>query len=247
MQAAGLILTSYQDSLTRAMDITANNVANVNTTGFKRESIAFDTYLMRPAPQQTFSFAVEKGTYRDAAQGPTIMTGNPLDVAIQGGGYIPIQTAAGIRYTRSGTFQLNNDGDVVTAAGDKVMGDGNQAITLPTDARDILIGPDGIITAMSGTGTSALQVGKISLVQFENEQGLTPVGNNLYSTTETPQPATEGRFVQGAIEQSNVQSITEMTRMIEVSRTYQQVVRLLDLENDRQTRAIQRLGKATAA
>ncbi len=247
MQGAGLILTSYQDSLTRAMDITANNVANVNTTGFKRENVAFDTYLMRPAPQQTFSFAVEKGTYRDTAQGPTIMTGNPLDVAIQGEGYIPIQTAAGLRYTRSGAFQLNNDGDVVTAAGDKVMGDGNQAITLPTDARDILIGPDGIITAISGTGTSSLQVGKLSLVQFQNEQGLTPVGNNLYSANETPQPSTEGRFVQGAIEQSNVQSITEMTRMIEVSRTYQQVVRLLELENDRQSRAIQRLGKATAA
>jgi flagellar basal-body rod protein FlgF len=229
------------------LDITANNVANVNTTGFKRENIAFDTYLIRPAPQQSFQFAVEKGTYRDAAQGSTLTTGNPLDVAIQGQGYIPIQTAAGIRYTRAGSFQLNNDGDVVTAAGDKVMGDGNQAITLPTDARDILIGPDGTVTAMSGTGTSALQVGKLSLVQFQNEQGLTPIGNNLYSTDETPQPSTDGRFVQGAIEQSNVQSITEMTRMIEVSRTYQQVVHLLDLENDRQSRAIQRLGKATAA
>jgi flagellar basal-body rod protein FlgF len=228
------------------MDITANNVANVNTTGYKRENIAFDTYLMRPVAEQTYQFAVENGTYRDAAQGPILMTSNPLDVAIQGEGYIPIQTQAGIRYTRAGAFQMNNEGELVTAAGDKVLGDGAQTITLPSDARDILIGPDGIITAQSGSGTSVTQVGKLSIVKFQNEQALAPVGNSLYNTDEAPQPATDSRLVQGSIEQSNVQSITEMTRMIDVSRTYQQVVNLLQLENDRESKAIQRLGKFTA-
>jgi len=246
MQGAGLVLTSYQDSLTRAMDITANNISNVNTTGYKRENIAFDTYLSRPEPKQTFQFAVENGTYRDSAQGPTMTTGNPLDVAVQGVGYIPVQTASGIRYTRAGAFQLNHEGDIVTAMGDKVLGDGNQPITLPEDAQDILIAPDGTVSALSGTTTEASIVGKMSMVKFANELELSPVGNGYYSTSQTAEPSVDTKLVQGAIEQSNVQSVTEMTNMINVSRTYQQVVHLLELENERQKSAIQRLGKITA-
>ncbi|MDD3181998.1 MAG: flagellar basal-body rod protein FlgF [Alphaproteobacteria bacterium] len=246
MQGAGLVLTSYQDSLVHAMDITANNIANVNTTGYKRESVTFDTYISRPEPTQTFQFAVENGTYRDTAQGPTLMTGNPLDVAIQGQGYLAVETQAGIRYTRAGAMQLNSEGEIVTGAGDKVLGDGQQPITLPSDAQQILIGSDGTISVQSGTSSSATQVGKLVLVKFANENSLSPVGNNLYASGEAPIPEADGVIVQGAIEQSNVQSVSEMTRMIDVSRTYQQVVHLLELENERQSRAIQRLGKATA-
>jgi len=246
MQGASLILTSYQASLLRTMEITANNIANVNTTGYKRESVAFDTYLSRPEPKQTFQFAVENATYRDAAQGPTIMTGNPLDVAIQGEGYIPVQTAAGIRYTRAGAFQLNNEGDLVTAAGDKVLGDGNQPISMPSDAREVLIGNDGTISAQSGNGTAATLLGKLTVVKFENEQGLAPIGNGYFKTEATPVPTKDSKIVQGSIEQSNVQAVTEMTRMIDVSRTYQQVVHLMELDNERQKTAISRLGKTTA-
>jgi len=246
MQAAGLILTSYQDSLARAMDVTANNIANVNTTGYKRESIGFETYMARPATNYAYHFSIDYGTYRDSGQGPTFMTGNAFDIAIQGKGYIPVQTEEGIRYTRSGAFQLNEEGDLVTAAGDKVLGDGDQTITFPSDAREVLIASDGTITAQSGGG-GVTQIGKLSVVAFEDEQSLVPIGNSLYSATETPQPATESRLVQGAIEQSNVQAVTEMTRMIDVSRTYQQVARLLEIENERQATAIQRLGKTTAA
>jgi flagellar basal-body rod protein FlgF len=246
MQAAGLVLTAYQDSLSRAMDITANNVANMNTTGFKRENIAFDTYLVRPVPDQTYQFAVDAGTYRDTAPGTTLMTGNPLDVAVQGEGYIPIQTKGGIRYTRSGAFQLNNVGEIVTAAGDKVLGDGDQPLTLPEDATDILIGPDGIVSVKSGTGKDATQVGKLKLVKFASVQEMTLIGSNLYSSAQTPQIDTDSRFLQGSVEQSNVQPVHEMTRMIDISRSYQQVVHLLDLELQRETSAIQRLGRVTA-
>lgn len=246
MQGAGLVLTSYQDSLVRAMDITANNIANATTSGYKRESIAFDTYLSRPANNQTFQFAVESGTYRDAAQGSTVITGNPLDVTVQGEGYISIETPAGTRYTRAGAFQLNNDGELVTANGYKVLGDGDQTITFPADAREIVIGADGTITAMTGSGNTATQLGRLRAVTFENEQALMPAGNGLYIANETPEPSDLSRFVQGSIEQSNVQPVTEMTRMVEVSRTYQQVTHLLELDNERQSRAIQRLGKVSA-
>ena len=99
---------------------------------------------------------------------------------------------------------------------------------------------------MTGTATAATQVGKISLVKFKSEQNLAPIGKNLFTSSETPEPDTDSQLVQGAIEQSNVQAISEMTRMIEVSRAYQTVVRLLETENQRQSSAIQRLGKITA-
>lgn len=246
MQGASLILTQYQHSLTRAMDITANNIANVNTTGFKRESVAFDTYLARPEPKHSLQFAVESNTYRDTAAGPSLITGNSLDVAIQGKGYIPIETPEGVRYTRAGAFQLNNDGDLVTGDGNRVLGDGNQTITFPPDAREILIAPDGTVSAMVGAGSDASVIGKLTVVSFEHEEALTTTGNGLYAAEETPEPTTEARLVQGSIEQSNVQAVVEMTRMIEVSRAYQRVVHLWESENERQNKAIQRLGKATA-
>lgn len=245
MQGAGLVLTAYQDSLRRAMDIVANNVANINTTGYKRENVAFDTYLSQPTPKDTFQFAVDNGTYRDAQQGPTAITGSPLDVAIQGAGYFPIQTPAGIRYTRAGSFQLSNEGALVTSNGDQVLGDGNQALAFPTDARNILISSDGTITAETGAGAT-VQVGRFVPAQFADEQSLVPVGDSLYRATKEPETTTPSKLVQGAIEQSNVKGIEEMTRMIDVSRSYEIVSRLLEKENQRQVDAIERLGKFTA-
>ena len=246
MQGASLILTAYQDALSRSMDIVANNVANVNTSGFKRQELKFDTLLSRPTPRDSFAFGVDRGTFRDAGQGPSLVTGNPFDLAIQGGGYFQVQTDAGIRYTRAGAFQLNAQGQMITATGDKLLGDGDQPITIPEDARDVVISADGVISARSGTGTGATQLGKLKLVKFEREQGLQMIGNGLYATSETPQTATGSDIVQGMLEQSNVRSVTEITNMIQINRTYQQAVRLLETEMQRQKDAINRLSKATA-
>ncbi len=244
MQGASLVLTAYQDALTRSMDVTANNIANINTTGFKREAVAFDSYISRPTPKQQFVFAIDQGSYRDAGQGATIATGNPLDVSVQGEGYIPVQTPQGINYTRAGAFQLNPEGELVTAQGHKVLGDGNQILSFPTNAKDILISPDGTITASAGGGAAPVQVGKLSVMKFENEQKVLPIGDGLYQTEQVPTLSENGRVVQGSIEQSNVSAVKEMSRMIEISRTYQRVVRMVQTEHDRRTKAIQRLGKA---
>lgn len=246
MQGASLVLTAYQDSLTRAMDITSNNIANINTTGYKRETVAFDSYLMRPSPKSTFNFAVDQGTYRDSSPGSTITTGNQFDVSIQGEGYIPIQTQTGIQYTRAGSFQLNNNGELVTNKGDKVLGSGNQILSFPAEASEVLISPDGTVTATSGAGSTPIQVGTLSVMRFEQEQALIPVGDGLYVTEQTPTVSTESRLVQGSIEQSNVQAVKEMTRMIEVSRTYQRIARMVQAEHERQNKAIKRLGTGGA-
>lgn len=245
MQGASLVLTSYQDSLRQAMDIVANNVANVNTTGYKRQNIAFDTYLSRPTIKDSFQFVLDRGTYRDAAPGPTVATGNALDVAIQGEGYFPVQTAAGIRYTRAGSFQLSSEGELVTPQGLQVLGDGNQALVFPADARNIQISSDGTVTAETGAGATA-QIGTLKPVRFADEQSMIQVGDSLYASLQEPETESSGTVVQGAIEQSNVQAVEEMTRMIDVSRTYQTVMRLLERESQRQTDAIQRLGRISA-
>lgn len=245
MQGASLVLTAYQDSLTRAMSVTANNIANINTTGFKREVVAFDSYVSRPTPKDSFTFAIDQGTYRDVAPGSTITTGNQLDVSIQGEGYLPIQTKNGIMYTRSGAFQVSVEGELVTARGDKVLGDGNQTLSFPANASDILISPDGTVTASAGPGTPVTQVGKLTVMTFKNEQELIPLGDGLYMSNQAPEPSSYGRMVQGSIEQSNVSAVKEMTRMIEVSRTYQKVANLLNTENNRMGKAIQRLGKTS--
>jgi len=245
MQIPGLVLTSYQDALSRAMDVVANNVANVNTTGFKREVVDFDTYLSHPTPKETIAFGIDHGTYRDARQGPMTVTGSPLDLSVQGQGYFQVQTTAGVRYTRSGSFQINNQGEIVTAAGDKVLGDGGQAIIVPDDATDLQVSGDGVIAVKSGTGTDMLQVGKLKLVKFANDQALQATGDSQYTTTAEPVTDEKSSIVQGMLEQSNVQSVSEITNMISVLRNYQQVVHLLDLENQRQSSAITRLGKTT--
>ncbi len=246
MQASSLVLTSYQDALSRSLDIVANNVANSSTTGFKRYDVKFETLVSRPTAKEQILFGVDRGTTRDVSQGPLVMTGNALDVAIQGPGYFQIQTPNGIRYTRGGAFVLNADGEIVTPAGDKLLGDGDQVITLPNDATDILIGADGIVSAKSGSGKSATQVGKFKVVKFANEQNLQSVGSNQYTTTETPLADTESNLVQGMVEQSNVQSVNEIANMISILRTYQQVVHMLEKEHQRMSTAIERLSKATA-
>ena len=246
MLIANLLLTSYQDSLMRAMDVTANNVANIGTTGFKRQEIQFDSLISRPTANDQDIFATERGTIRDASQGPMLTTGNPLDIAIQGAGYFSIQTKDGVRYSRGGAFQVNNQGQVVTATGDALLGDGDQPITVPSDATDLHISPDGVVTLRSGSSTTLTQAGKLKTVDFAQEQDLQPQGNGLYNTTQAATPDTTSRLMQGVVEQSNVEPIHEMTKMIEYQRNYQMAMHMLDLDDKRLNDAINRLSKATA-
>jgi flagellar basal-body rod protein FlgF len=246
MQGANFVLTSYQDGLTRAMDVVANNIANSNTTGFKRQEMGFESLIDRPAndPMQELVFAVDRGSYRDAGQGPLMTTGNDLDIAIQGAGYFPIQTKNGTRYTRAGSFQLNQEGEIVTVSGDKLLGDGDQPITVPDDATEISIAGDGTVNAVQQG--NRLELGRVKVVKFDNEQAMQYVGDNQYTTNQQPTQDMDSHLVQGMLEQSNVQSVTEMTHMIAIMRSYQMAVHLVDLDNQRLTNAISRLSKTSA-
>jgi flagellar basal-body rod protein FlgF len=247
MQAPSLILLSNQQALQRTMDIVANNVANASTTGFKREGIEFDTYVSRPAAGQTLNFVVDRATYRDASTGPIQPTGNPLDLAIQGKGYFAVRAADGTtKYTRGGSLSVDAQGEIVTQSGLPVLSDGNQPITLPDTSTDVNVAGDGFVTVRVDNGVNLAQLGKIGVVQFDNEQGLQSEGNGIYSTTQVSAPATDSSIVQGSLEQSNVQPVTEMTQMIKIMHSYEQTSNLISQENGRLTDAINRLSKTTA-
>ena len=241
MDNASLVSLSYQLAAYRSMDVIANNLANVSTPGFKRESVKFEEMIQRVQPgedqkgPQTTSFVRDAGVSRDLSGGRLEQTGSPYDLAINGNGYFAIQTAGGERYTRNGHFTLNADGTMVTEQGDPVLGDGGP-VTVTVDDGDVSFGPDGTISGKQG------QMGKLRIVQFANERGLTKRGASLYSTSQTPTPATDATITQGMLESSNVQPVIEISRMIEVMRSYEATATLDKSSEDMKRQAIEKLG-----
>ncbi|MGA9090283.1 MAG: flagellar basal-body rod protein FlgF [Bradyrhizobium sp.] len=254
MQNALLIGLSRQTILERQLDVIANNVANVNTSGYKADSSLFEEFLKSGAHEDNFvgndrrvSFVQDRGTFRDFSQGAAEQTKNPLDVAVDGSGFLVVQTPAGERYTRDGSMMLNNQGQLVTAAGNPVLGTGGPIVFQPTD-HDINITPDGTITVVEGDSRTDSLRGKLRLVSFPDAQKLLKEGLNLYTAGEgsAAQPDVKSAVRQGFIEKSNVNAVAEMSRMIEVTRAYSQISTLLQQQSDLQKTAIQQLADVPA-
>ncbi|THD53814.1 MAG: flagellar basal-body rod protein FlgF [Bradyrhizobium sp.] len=253
MQNALLIGLSRQTILERQLDVIANNVANVNTAGYKADNSLFEEHLTSGAHEDNFvgsdrrvSFVQDRGTFRDFSQGAVEQTKNPLDVAIDGSAFLVVQTPAGERYTRDGGMQLNNVGQLVTVAGNPVLGTGGPIVFQPTD-HDINVTPDGTITVVEGNGRTDSIRGKLRLVSFPDAQKLLKEGLNLYTAGEgSAQPDIKSTVRQGFIEKSNVNAVAEMSRMIEVSRAYTQIATLLQQQSDLHKNAIQQLADVPA-
>ncbi len=253
MQNTLLIGLSRQTTLERQLDVVANNVANVNTAGFKADRSLFEEYLMSGAHEDNFvgndrrlSYVQDRATFHDFSQGAAEQTKNPLDVAIDGSGFLVVQTPAGERYTRDGGLQLNNQGQLVTVAGNPVLGTSGPIVFQPTD-HDINITADGTITVVEGNGRTDSMRGKLRLVSFPDAQKLLKEGSNLYSAGEgSAQADTKSALRQGFIEKSNVNAVAEMSRMIEVTRAYTQISTLLQQESDLHKTAIEKLADVPA-
>ena len=243
MYSTDLVLLSDQMALQRTVDVIANNIANSSTTGFKREGVQFETYLGKTGSREKTSYVHDRATYRDMTAGTISTTGNPLDLAVQGKGYFQIQTPTGVQYTRSGAFRTDNQGQIVNSSGMPVLSEGGQPIAMPEDARDITIGGDGFITAQVGTATARAQLGKIGVVTFDHPEALTPTTGSLFSAAQQqPNPALGNNIlVQGAIEESNVKPVLEMTDLIRVQRAYEQATNLIGSDNNRLADAIDKL------
>ncbi len=239
MENAKYIALSRQTALWRRMDAIANNLANMNTAGFKREDQMFTEYLVKsPAEdkigKEKIRFVQDLGTYRDFAEGALTQTGNNLDVAIHGDAFFAIETPQGEKYTRKGQFSLDSEGKLVTASGNAVLSDGNDPFFFAPNESQIEISTDGTISTENGV------IGKLKVVSFDDNLKLKNTYDGLYETTydNQPQDATNVSFAQGMIEQSNVNPILEMTNMIDVQRSYANVQKLIDIEYERQKEAI---------
>jgi flagellar basal-body rod protein FlgF len=227
---------SQQMALSRQMDMVANNIANMNTPGFKAQGLLFKEYVNdKGPPGSKISLVEQVGSYRNLVQGSMMQTSNPLDAAIEGDGYFAVQTPEGTRYTRNGSFSLNGAGEIVTKEGYQLIGSGGPLI-VPQEAGQVTIMENGEVATEDGT------IGKLKLVSFDNPQGLVAVGHNLFDAKDAPeQPVAAPRVRQGMLEGSNVQPVVEMNRMIQVSRMYQSAQRLMMSDHEAQRKMIQHM------
>jgi flagellar basal-body rod protein FlgG len=239
-QALWMAKTGLEAQQTR-MAVTANNLANVNTTGFKRSRAVFEDLLYQNGGQAGAQSSEETqlnsglmvgtgvrvvATEKIFNQGNVVQTGNSLDMAIEGRGFFQILTPDGsLAYTRDGTFQMNADGEMVTAKGYALQ----PGITIPEDALSITISNDGIVSVLQPGNPTPEEVGTIQLADFVNPAGLQPIGQNLFlesGSSGSPQTSTPGidgmgRLSQGSLETSNVNTVEELVNMIETQRAYE--------------------------
>jgi len=229
------------DAQQTRMDVISNNLANANTTGFKSSRASFQDLIYQnkaqPGGQTTEQTQSPSGlmlgtgvrvvgTEKLFTQGNVTQTGNSLDVAIQGNGFLQVSMPDGtIAYTRDGSLHTDPNGQLVTASGYPL----DPAVTLPNNVQSITIGADGTVSATTAGSANSVQVGTLQLADFVNPAGLQPQGDNLYvetassGTPQTGQPGINGMgtLLQGSLESSNVNVVEEMVNMIETQRTYE--------------------------
>ena len=241
MENAQLISLSRQIALKHQMSVVANNVANINTDGFKAQNLLFEEYVMPVArdkdfafPDQPLSYTQDWATSNDFTNGAIAQTGNTLDIALQGKGFFAVQTPAGERWTRAGALKIDSTGLLVTDNGHPVLSEGGEIRFDPAET-DIQFNQDGSILTSSGNK------GVLRLVEFDDLQTLKRQGDNLFSGG-TPKPASSTVLVQGALERSNVSGVLQVAEMIRVNRSYQAIANLMDKQDRLRSSAISVLG-----
>lgn len=241
MTAALWVAKTGLDAQQTRLAIISNNLANANTTGFKRSRPVFNDLLYQtvrqPGAQSSQNTELSSGlmlgtgvrtvaTEKLHSQGNIIQTDNPLDVAIQGNGFFEILLPDGsTAYTRDGSFQRDSQGQMVTAAGNTLQ----PAVTIPANTLSMTIGTDGTISVLVAGSTTPTQIGSIQLADFTNPGGLQPIGENLYKETAssgtaqtgTPGLTGLGTLIGGSLESSNVNVVEELVNMIETQRAYE--------------------------
>ena len=239
-KAMWISMTGLEAQQTR-MSVISNNLANVNTTGYKRSRAVFEDLLYQnvrqvgaqstqdtqlPSGLQIGTGVRTVATQKLHTQGNIVQTDNTFDLAIQGRGYLQILMPDGtLAYTRDGTLNIDANGQLVTSSGYQVQ----PSITIPTDAQSVTIGSDGVVSVQLPGQPAPTQVGTLTLADFINPVGLQPIGQNLYTETAASGAPTVsnpglngvGTLVQGALETSNVNVVEELVNMIETQRAYE--------------------------
>jgi flagellar basal-body rod protein FlgF len=241
MELSTDIALSRLSAQQRELDVTAANLANSSTPGFKSSRVLFNDWLSdqvgtnAPQGERTVAYTQDRATYRELQVGTIQHTANPLDLAIAGNGFFTVATPRGPRLTRSGHFSLQADGTIGDLAGDKLLDAAGQPLRLaPTDT-SITVTADGTLSTESGT------IGRIGVVQPSDPNRMTAEGSlDLRADTPTA-PLAQPQIVQGAVENSNVQPIVETTRMMDEVRSFQFTTQFIQAESDRMQNAIDKM------
>ena len=234
------IALSRQMGLWKQMDVVSNNMANMNTAGYKQDDAVFSSYLVQTKGAEGFGqvplfFTQDFGTYRDFREGNFQETGNTFDVALQGEAFFAVETPQGEMYTKKGQFSLNADGMVVTKDGHPLLSETNEPFFIAPGESEITISENGDVSTEAGV------IGRIKLVRFDDVQSLGKRGSSLFANDKNTLMTVgdaDTRVLQGKIEQSNVQPIVEMTKMINLQRSYEYVQQMIDGEHERLSNTI---------
>lgn len=241
MESPGYIILSRQTALRREMSIVANNIANMNTTGFKAEMALYDNFEVKDSTGRKHDFVVDLGSVRDPRVGAMQPTGNPFDLAIGGEGFFVIAEGTETFYTRNGSFAVDSEGKFVTNSGGAVLDENGNPILLPAGTKETTITKDGLVQADGD------EIGTLNIVKFENSQDMKKRGNGYLTTEQKATPLEKKNVLQGMLEGSNVQSMTELTRLIEIHRAYERASKIVKQEDERQRDMIRRLGRPAQA
>jgi flagellar basal-body rod protein FlgF len=236
MDSTAYITLTRQSGLMREMELVAHNIANLSTAGYRREGVVFAEHVAAAGQAPSVSMGMAKARLVDLTQGALSASGGTYDLAIMGEGFFLIDTPEGQRLTRAGSFTPSADGTLVTAEGYPVLDSGGAPVVTPPAAQSVKIGPDGTISA------DGRVVGQIGLWLPQDPLSLRHQAGTMFSA-DAPIPAPAASMVQGMIEESNVNPITEVARMIEVQRAYEAGQSFIQREDDRARSVIDILGR----
>jgi len=238
MDLAGYVALTRQAGLAKELQSVANNIANLSTTGYRREGVVFAEMVESlPVEGNSVAMTAARGRYFDELQGSLDETGGTLDLAIEGEGYFTVMTPAGDRLTRAGAFTRNADGTIVNMDGHPLLDEGGGEIAIPFETKHVNVSADGTISA------DGEPVARVGLVTVEDQTKLFREAGVLFRADTAPTPVEEGRVLQGFLEQSNVNPVAELARMVEVQRAYEYGQKLLDSEDDRIRLVVRTLGQ----
>jgi flagellar basal-body rod protein FlgF len=230
------VATAGAVAQSNALDATANNIANASTAGFHGDKLTFREALSKARSPDVA--LVSAGTARvDTEAGVMQETGNPLDCALEGDGYFAVNTPSGTRYTRAGNFQLDANGTLVTSEGNAVRGADGKPITLPTNAANFGIAPDGTVSA------DGVAVGQLELVKFAPNQ-MQRAGGSLFTASGKPAAGDPPTVRNGLVEGSNINVVRGVVDLVKVSRTYESLMKVIQGYHDVEQRAARELGGA---
>lgn len=249
MDNSTYVALSQLTALERQLDVTANNIANANSNGFKTERVLFESYLQQDDAALSgdgTNYLIDRGSYLDDAPGAIVRTGNTLDLALSGQGWFAYELAdGGTGFGRDGSLVLDAQGRVVTASGIQILDAGGTPLNLPPEfASTVSISEDGVISSTDGG-----VLGQVGVFTLPDRQSLGRAGGGMFvpedGNAQLIADDTGTQIIQGAVESSNVQAVSEVTRLIDIQQAYQHALNLIASEDDLKKQMLSRIGQTS--